>query len=130
VGRYAIQLAARGGADVIAITSDRTQVDGLRTLGATEVLAYPSELTRKVFGVLDNVGGPQLVAGFDAPQAGGQLISIGHAAHVDETFEYGAFRPVASTRRSPSTTNWKSYADATAALLDRRLHGKAVLEVA
>jgi NADPH2:quinone reductase len=164
VGRYAVQLAARSGAEVVAITGDPTRADGLRELGAHEVLTDPTELTGTVFGVLDSVGGPHLVAGFEALQAGGTLISIGHAAQSGETFEYGAFRPndgrhdrsirtfflfadehadvaddltwlateVTEGRLDPGITwhgDWAKHADATAALLDGRLHGKAVLDI-
>jgi NADPH:quinone reductase-like Zn-dependent oxidoreductase len=119
---------------------------------------------RPVFGVLDNVGGPQLVDAFETLRAGGTLISIGHAAQSREVFEFGAFRPdggrhdrsiqtfyllgdlstdftadlgwlageTAAGRLDPHISwrgDWSRYAEATSALLNRRLHGKAVLEV-
>lgn len=164
VGRYAVQLATRAGAEVVAISGDPAQADGLRALGATEVLTDPGKVDRPVFGVLDNVGGPQLVAAFETLQAGGKLISIGHAAQSGEVFEYGAFRPdggrhdrsihsfylladgvtdftadlgwlaaeVAAGRLDPQISwrgDWTRHAEATSALMNRRLHGKAVLEV-
>jgi len=103
VGRYAVQLAARGGAHVVAVTGDPTQADGLRALGAHQVVGDPVEVDRPLFAVLDNVGGPQLVAGFAALGAGGQLISIGHAGRTGEVFEYGAFRGIEGYDRSIST---------------------------
>jgi NADPH:quinone reductase-like Zn-dependent oxidoreductase len=161
VGRFSVQLAARSGAEVVACSG---QVDGLRELGASEVITEPGKVERPVFGVLDNVGGPHLVTAFEALEAGGKLISIGHAAQAGEVFEYGAFRPndgrhdrsiqtfylladpaadvsaelswlaaeVAAGRLDPQITwrgDWSRHAEATSALLGRRLHGKAVLEV-
>ncbi|HVQ18679.1 MAG TPA: alcohol dehydrogenase, partial [Actinomycetes bacterium] len=61
VGRYAVQLAARAGAEVVAISGNPAQEDSLRALGAHEVHADPAKVDRPVFAVLDNVGGQQLV---------------------------------------------------------------------
>ncbi|MGR7002981.1 zinc-binding dehydrogenase [Yinghuangia aomiensis] len=61
VGRYAVQLARRAGAHVIASTGDpATHAPGLQALGAHEVVRGPEELTGLVDGVVDMVGGPQL----------------------------------------------------------------------
>ena len=163
-GRYAVQLAARSGAEVVAITGDPAQADGLRALGAHEVLPDPAKVDQPVFGVLDGVGGPQMVAAFGAMHAGGKLISIGHAAMAESNFEYGAFLSIdgrhdrsiqifnviaeaatgvsreltwlaaetAAGRLDPQITwrtDWSKYAEAIGALVSRRLHGKAVLDV-
>ncbi|KAA9161838.1 zinc-binding dehydrogenase [Amycolatopsis acidicola] len=161
VGRFAVQLAARAGAEVVASSG---QQEGLRELGADEVVGSPAELEKPVFGILDNVGGTQLVDGFRALAPGGKLVSIGHAAHSEAVFELGAFRAdagrhqrsietfylladpaqdisaelswlageVAAGRVDPQISwrgDWSKHEEATSALLGRRLHGKAVLEV-
>lgn len=160
VGRFAVQLAARAGAEVIASSGN---TEGLRELGASEVVADPADVSEPVSGVLDNVGGPQTVSSFGLLRPGGALIRIGSAAHAEETFPLGAFRGTGGTARrietfyllaNPSTDfsadlawlaaevaegrldpgiswrgDWSRHAEASSALLGRRLHGKAVLEI-
>ncbi|MFI9721086.1 zinc-binding dehydrogenase [Streptomyces sp. NPDC052396] len=165
VGRYAVQLARMGGARVIASTGDpAAHGDGLRALGAHQVIAGPAELDEPVHGVLDMVGGPQLVDAYAALAPSGTLVAVGHSAHQDENFPYGAlFGDAARHDRSLVTFyllgvgggladdltwlaarvaagdldaqiswrgGWDRADEAMAALLERRLHGKAVLEVA
>jgi NADPH:quinone reductase len=163
VGRYAVQLGHLGGASVVATTGDpQRHGESLRALGADEVVASPGELSGQVDGVVDVVGGPQLVAAWDRLAAGGTLVSVGHTIGEGEAFPFGAFlgnggrhdrsivtfylmecqnvgpdlawlaRSVAAGRLDPQVSwrgSWKDAADATGALLDRRLHGKAVLDI-
>ncbi|SFW77212.1 zinc-binding dehydrogenase [Amycolatopsis australiensis] len=164
VGRYAVQLAARAGAEVVAVSGNPAQEDGLRKLGAHEVVADPAHVERPVFGVLDNVGGRQLVDAFAAVQAGGMVVSVGRSSGADAVFPPGALlatagrhdrsihtfflladpaagfsgdlawlaAELAAGRLDPGISRrgpWTRYAEAAQALLDRRLHGKAVLEI-
>ncbi|MGW4590773.1 zinc-binding dehydrogenase [Amycolatopsis thermoflava] len=164
VGRFAVQLAARAGAEVVAVSADPAQVSVLEALGAHEVIKHPAEVSRPVHGVLDNVEGEQMVAAFKALRAGGRLVSVGHSAGEDVVFPVGAFVPtdgrhdrsistfflladsrtdftedltwlaaeVAAGRLDAGITwrgDWSRHAEATAALLGRRLRGKAVLEL-
>ncbi|MBF6510996.1 zinc-binding dehydrogenase [Nocardia farcinica] len=90
VGRYAVQLARMGGAHVTASTGNpAAHADGLRALGAHRVVSDPSE-SDEVDGVLDMVGGAQLVAAHDRLAEGGTLVAIGHSAGEAEHFPYGA----------------------------------------
>ncbi|MFH8405722.1 zinc-binding dehydrogenase [Streptomyces sp. NPDC018019] len=164
VGRYAVQLARRGGAEVVATTgSPETQGPGLRELGAHQVLSAPSQVTEPVHGVLDMVGGPQLVDAFAVLAGGGTLVAVGHSANVPEHFPVGAlygdhgrhgrsltsFHLLECTGLAPDLAwlaarvadggldpqiswrgGWDQAAEAVAALLERRLHGKAVLDLA
>ncbi|OPG09131.1 zinc-binding dehydrogenase [Microbispora sp. GKU 823] len=92
VGRYAVQLARLGGAHVIASTGDPgAHGDGLRALGAHEVVDRPSALGGPVHGVLDMVGGPTLVEAYDRLAEGGTLVAVGHVTGEPETFPFGAF---------------------------------------
>ncbi|MEV0645014.1 zinc-binding dehydrogenase [Phytomonospora sp. NPDC050363] len=98
VGRYAVQLARRGGAHVIAVTRDvAANADTLKALGADEVLAHPAELTAPVDAVLDHVGGPVLVESFARLAGGGLLVTIGNTAGVGESFDVGALFAEAAT---------------------------------
>ncbi|CAM5419499.1 zinc-binding dehydrogenase [Streptomyces abikoensis] len=90
-GRYAVQLARRGGAHVTASTgSPERHGDSLRALGAHDVVAEPLKVTEPVDGVVDLVGGRQLVDAYGRLAEGGTLVAVGHSAHEDETFPYGA----------------------------------------
>nr|WP_218021519.1 zinc-binding dehydrogenase [Nocardia acidivorans] len=162
-GRYAVQLARLGGAHVIASTGDPdTHARGLRDLGAAEVITGPTELREPVDGVIDLVGGPQLVDAYQRLSEGGTIVAVGHAAGVAETFPFGAFfgdrgrhdrsittffllacaglgpdlswlaEQVASGTLDPNIAwrgEWTRFGEAAEALLSRRLHGKAVLEL-
>ncbi|MFI8526011.1 zinc-binding dehydrogenase [Promicromonospora sukumoe] len=90
VGLFAVQLAARSGAHVVATTRDPARHELLQRLGAGEVVSSPAELDAPVAGGLDLVGGPGLVEAFARLRPGGTLVALGHAAGQAETFPYGA----------------------------------------
>ncbi|MGC4942535.1 zinc-binding dehydrogenase [Kribbella sp. DT2] len=163
VGRYAVQLARLGGARVIASTGDPdAHGPSLRALGAHEVIAGPSALGEPVDGVVDMVGGSQLVDAYVRLAERGTLVAVGHATDQGEAFPYGAFfgdqgrhdrtvttffllachdlgpdltrlaNLVAAGELDPQIAwrgGWDKAAEAVDALLERRLHGKAVLEL-
>ncbi|MFI6689712.1 zinc-binding dehydrogenase [Streptomyces sp. NPDC050485] len=162
-GRYAVQLARRGGAHVIASTGNPDKHgDSLRTQGAHEVVAGPLQVKKPVDGVVDLVGGQQLVDAYGTLVERGTLVAVGHSAHEAETFPYGAlfadggrhdrsivtFALFAGTGLASDLTwlaarvaageldaqiswrgGWDKAGDAIGALLERRLHGKAVLDI-
>ncbi|MBB4932902.1 NADPH:quinone reductase-like Zn-dependent oxidoreductase [Lipingzhangella halophila] len=164
VGRYAVQLAARAGAYVVAISRNPAQADGLRALGADEVRTDPTAVERPVSAVLDNVGGQQLVDAFGALAAGGVVVSVGRSSEADAVFppetllgnegrhdrsirtfflfadpatDFSAdltwlAAEVAAGRLDPGISwrgPWTRREEAIRALLGRRLHGKAVLDL-
>ncbi|MEV0890935.1 zinc-binding dehydrogenase [Promicromonospora sp. NPDC050262] len=90
VGLFAVQLAARSGAEVVATTRNRAARRRLVELGAREVIAAPSDLGQDVSGVLDLLGGSHLVEAFARLAPGGTLVALGHAAGQGERFGYGA----------------------------------------
>ncbi|MFE3096118.1 zinc-binding dehydrogenase [Streptomyces sp. NPDC059248] len=90
VGRFAVQLAARGGAQVIAAARKPEFAGELRALGAHEVVTGPDGISGPVDGVLDQVGGPDLAAYFDALGEGGTLVLTGAASGGSTVFEPGA----------------------------------------
>lgn len=162
-GRYAVQLARHGGAHVIAATADpATHTRSLRDLGAAEIVTTPADLSEPVDGVVDLVGGQQLVDAYQRLSEGGTVVAVGHAAGAAETFPYGAFlgdqgrhnrsittffllsctglsrdfgwlaTRVTTGALDPNITwrgSWSEADTAIQALLSRRLHGKAVLEL-
>lgn len=91
VGRFAVQLAARSGAQVITVARDESRHGELRALGAAEVHASLAGVTRPVHGAIDMIGGQHLVDAYALLEQGGTVIALGHAAGADEHFPYGAF---------------------------------------
>lgn len=163
VGRYAVQLGVLAGAEVIASTGnpDRHRAT-LKAMGATKVVTGPAEVDGLVDGVLDQVGGSQLVAAFDKLAPHGTLVSVGHSAGEPETFPFGLMfgdggrhdrsvvtfflgaqsdfagdlgwlaTQVAASRIDPGIAwrdDWARAGDAFTALAERRLGGKAVIEI-
>jgi len=88
VGRFAVQLAARAGAHVIAAVGSTARGAGLKALGATEVVVGLADVAEPVSGVLDNVGGPLLAEAFSLLADGGSLQSIGMASNQPSTIDF------------------------------------------
>jgi NADPH:quinone reductase-like Zn-dependent oxidoreductase len=158
LGRFAVQLAARAGAHVIAAVGSPARGAGLTELGADEVVVGLDDVREPVFGVLENVGGALLVAAFGLVGDGGSLQSIGMASGEPSTIDFEAERQSGARKRlEPFTvrtpfasdlsylldlvaageldpqvglrTSWDDVADAAAALLGRTVAGKVVLDV-
>lgn len=91
VGRFAVQLAARSGAEVVAVARDESRHAELRALGAAEVHAELSTVTGPVHGAIDMIGGQHLVDAYALVAQGGTVVALGHAAGTGEHFPYGAF---------------------------------------
>ncbi|MDI5981953.1 zinc-binding dehydrogenase [Amycolatopsis magusensis] len=101
VGRYAVQLARRGGAHVIASTGNPDRHgESLRALGAHEVVDGPAAVGGLVHAVLDMVGGAQLVQAYDKLAEHGTLVSVGRSSGAGEVFPYGAFEGMGRHDRS------------------------------
>jgi NADPH:quinone reductase len=159
VGRFAIQLGVRAGAEIIAVASPQHHQE-LTALGATATVTRPSEVDSTVFAAIEMVGGEFLPESYRVLQDhGGTLLSVGHAAATLEVFEVGDMQGKSRTIRgfylfadmtgiaedlaelvslmAEGTLGphiawrgpWTEYNEAVRSLLDRRLHGKAVLEV-
>jgi NADPH:quinone reductase len=156
VGRFAVQLAAQAGAQVIASVGAVARGEGLAEAGADEVVVGLEGVDQPVDVVLDNVGGPLLVAAWELLAPGGSLQSIGWTAGEPAVFppystvgppksltsflnkgeaggELGTLvRLVAAGRLAVEVgwrSSWERVAEAAEALLGRRVNGKAVLDV-
>jgi NADPH:quinone reductase-like Zn-dependent oxidoreductase len=154
VGHFAVQLAALGGAHVIASVGSPARDEGLRELGAAEVAVGIEGVAAPLHFVLDNVGGPQLAAIWPLLSEHGVIQCIGTTsgqeasfrslvgmrrsieaftkgpyagediAYLLELFEAGRLRVDVGWRGS-----WSRIAEASEALFGRRVAGKAVLDV-
>lgn len=80
VGRFAVQLARRAGARVVAVARSSASEKELRALGADEVVSTPSEYEGFVDGVIDTIGGPTLVEAYTHLATGGVLVAVGGAS--------------------------------------------------
>lgn len=156
VGRFAVALAARAGARVVAAVGSDEHGEGLRSLGASEIVVDLSDMAGPVDIVLDNVGGPQLVQAWDLLAPGGTLVSIGWASGQPATFQpYATVAPgkriVSLLIEGPFATDlaalvafvaegslpvpigwrgrWDQIHEATAALRARQIRGKVVMDV-
>jgi NADPH:quinone reductase-like Zn-dependent oxidoreductase len=99
VGRYAVQLAARAGAYVIASVGTPARGTGLRELGADEVVTDLAQITEPVHGVLDNVGGELLARAYGLLAAGGCAQSVGMASLAPTTIDFERERQRGGRRR-------------------------------
>jgi NADPH:quinone reductase-like Zn-dependent oxidoreductase len=86
VGRFAVQLAAYGGAHVIAVVGGPERAAEMAALGAEETVTRIDRVDEPVDLVLDNVGGPQLVAAWALLAPGGSVQCIGAASGLPATF--------------------------------------------
>jgi NADPH:quinone reductase-like Zn-dependent oxidoreductase len=158
VGRFAVQLAARAGASVVASVGSAARAEGLIELGAREIVVGLDKVGEPVFGVLDNVGGQQLAEAFTLVSEGGSVQAIGQASGEPTTIDFEAQRRTGvsktiapffvgagfgtdlaylvelldSGQLDPQIGwrgDWTSAAEAAQALLGRQVNGKVVLEV-
>jgi NADPH:quinone reductase-like Zn-dependent oxidoreductase len=158
VGRFAVQLAARAGAHVVAAVGSAARGTGLAELGAAEVTVGLDDVTEHVFGVLDNVGGQLLAQAFGLVGDGGSVQSIGMASNQPTTIDFEVERNRGARKRlEPFTVrtpfnadldylvellaageldpqiglhdSWDNVSAAAGALLNRTVPGKVVLDV-
>ncbi|MDX1583822.1 MAG: zinc-binding dehydrogenase, partial [Thermoanaerobaculia bacterium] len=86
VGRFAVQLARRGGAEVTGIASaERT--DAVRRLGADATVRSADESDGEFDLILESVGGPSLASAIDRIAPGGVIVSIGNSSERETTFD-------------------------------------------
>jgi NADPH:quinone reductase-like Zn-dependent oxidoreductase len=155
VGRFAVQLAAYGGAHVIAVVGDASRQADLIRAGAEQVVTDVAEVDEPLDIVLDNVGGPQLVAAWSRLAPGGSVQCIGWASGEPAAFPaYAMVGPAKSLSSflitspvGPDLANlvrlveegrlrvdigWHGpvtrIEEAVRAMAERRLSGKAVLD--
>lgn len=158
VGRFAVQLAARAGAHVVASVGSPERGEGLSTLGAAEVVVGVDRISEPVHGALDNVGGRTLADVYALLEPGGAVQSVGMASLEPTTIDFeqarlrGGDTHIEAFAIGPGFARdlaflvglvaagqldaqvdwrgpWEKAADAAAALLGRKVRGKAVLEV-
>jgi NADPH:quinone reductase-like Zn-dependent oxidoreductase len=87
VGRFAIQLAHLGGADVTALISSRSaRAEGLRQLGADDVVSDIDQLRGRFDLILESVGGETLGRLVTKVDPQGTLVMFGNSSDEPTTF--------------------------------------------
>jgi NADPH:quinone reductase-like Zn-dependent oxidoreductase len=155
VGSYAIQLAARAGAFVIASVGSAARRHGLQEDGAADVVIGLDAIDKPVDAILDTVG-PQLVEAWALLAPGGSLQSIGWTSGQPAVFPAYATIGPAKTLSSYLTYGpvgadlsalvdllatgdlvvkvgwrggWDQVAEVVSQMRDHKVSGKAVLDV-
>src|SRR4051795_12541473 len=164
VGRFAVELAKRGGAHVTAVSRNPERARGLRELGADEIVHELTPDGPRFDLVVEGVGGASLSAAIRRIAPLGTVVSFARSDEQDVTFPTSAlFRDapgaavlglyvfpelerragggedlarlaqlVADGELRPQIdleASWREPGAAIAALLDRRIAGKAVLRI-
>jgi NADPH:quinone reductase-like Zn-dependent oxidoreductase len=159
VGRFAVQMAARAGAHVVAAVGSPSRGEGLAQLGASEVVVGLGDVAQPVHAVLDHVGGQVLSDAVSLLEPGGCALSVGMASLEPTTIDFEAVRMVAAGLRIEAFSvgsgfggdlpylvslleaseldpqigwrgSWDRASEAAGALMGRSVRGKAILEVA
>ena len=91
VGRFAPPIAARSGAEVVALARNERTHESLRRLGARETHTTLASVTAPAHGAIDMIGGQHLVDAYALLEPHSTVIALGHAAGAEERFPFGAF---------------------------------------
>jgi NADPH:quinone reductase-like Zn-dependent oxidoreductase len=91
VGRFAIQLAQRAGAHVIAVVGDRRRAAGLEELGAHEIYVGFDREGPPVDVVLESAGGESLAAAFQRVAPRGTIVTFGNSSGEETHFNVADF---------------------------------------
>lgn len=98
VGRLAVQLASRAGAHVTAVAGGEERAEGLRELGADEVV-FGLEPEGEPFDViLESAGGASLAAALQRVRPEGTIVSFGDSSREPVTFPASSFYRSAGAR--------------------------------
>jgi NADPH:quinone reductase len=91
VGRFAVQLARDAGARVTAVVGAPEREEGLRDLGANDVM-FGLEPEGPAFDlILESAGGPSLAAALTRVTPAGVVVSFGNSSNETTTFDARAF---------------------------------------
>ena len=86
VGRFAVQLAARAGAEVTGVVGRSERAKGLRELGASEVITQIDQAQGLFDVILESVGGASLTKAFHLVTPHGTIVVFGNSSGEDTPF--------------------------------------------
>jgi NADPH2:quinone reductase len=99
VGRFAIQLAHRAGAHVIAVAGSEKRAEGLEELGADEVSIGFDPDGPELDLVVESAGGDSLAAALKRVARGGTVVTFGNSSGDEVRFDASEFYGRAPTAR-------------------------------
>lgn len=105
VGHYFVELAARQGARVTAVTSSAARGERLRELGAEAIVTTVADAHGTFDVVLDSVGGDSLMAVLRKLVPLGQAIWFGQASRVPPTLDFFDWDVPLASASTGSATN-------------------------
>ena len=91
VGRFAIQLAHRAGAHVTGVVRNAERGEGLRELGADELITEPEPEGEPFDLLLESVGGASLAAALTRVAPDGTVVAFGASSPEPTTFDVSRF---------------------------------------
>lgn len=91
VGRFAVELAARGGASVTAVVRDAARADGLARLGAERVVFDIGEAEGPFDVILESAGGSSLSGAVRLVAPQGAVIVFGNSSGEAAEISFGDF---------------------------------------
>ena len=159
VGRFAVEIAARRGARVTAVTGSAGRSEGLDNIGATEIVHSIEDAVGGFDLILESAGGSSLERAFHLVAHSGTIVVFGSSSgepsrfsfrdfsqrpsRIEVFFVYESGRPfgpdlqllaalVGDGMLHPHVgleVGWAEADTALRALADRRVNGKAVLTI-
>ena len=87
VGRFAVQLAHRDGAHVIAVVGRPERAEGLHELGADEIVVGLEPEGPAFDLILESAGGASLAAAVSRVSADGMIVTFGNSSNEPVTFD-------------------------------------------
>lgn len=91
VGRFAVQLAHDAGAKVTAVVGNPERGEGLRELGADDVVVGLEAEGEPFDLILESAGGPSLAAALARVSPDGTVVSFGNSSSEPTTFDARGF---------------------------------------
>lgn len=92
VGRFAVELAAQQGADVVAVASGPERAEGLTDLGASAVVSDLAESEGEFDLVLESVGGRSLEQAVARVAPRGTIVVFGNSSQEASRLSFADFR--------------------------------------
>lgn len=107
VGRFAIQLAHQGGAQVIAVVGSPERAKGLAELGANEIVEGLAAQGEPFDLVLESAGGASLAAAASRIAPEGVIVSFGNSSNEPVTFDPRVFYRRGAARIEGYFVTWE-----------------------
>lgn len=107
VGRFAVQLAARAGAHVIAVVGSPERASGLAELGANEIVEGLAAQGEPFDLVIESAGGASLAAAVARIEPEGVIVSFGNSSNEPVTFDPRTFYRKGAARIEGYFVTWE-----------------------